>query len=41
MAENEALEIGVKMNTNVIKSCYIVRKRRVLSIDIVPREIRL
>lgn len=26
LAENQALEIEVKMNSNAIKSCYIVRK---------------
>lgn len=41
LAENEALEIGVKMNTNAMKSSYIVKKSRVLGIDIVLKDIRL
>lgn len=41
LAEKEALEIRVKMNINAIKSSYIVRKSRILSIDIVLKEIRL
>lgn len=41
LAEKEALEIGVIMNNNPIKSSYIVRKNRVLSIDKVLKEIRL